>query len=121
MLEGSKIVRGRKNRRNIRKQVVRKPTTAAQTIRRRILLTGGSGALSTTGLAAFGTGLAAGGDLATAEGDAGAEADSPVAGIVASDSSRLAGLSTVHTSIDWNLRRVSKTASQVHVYFNSRA
>jgi hypothetical protein len=40
--------RGRKNRRNIRKLVVRNPTTLAQTILRRILLTGGSGVLSTT-------------------------------------------------------------------------
>ena len=40
--------RGRKNRRNIRKQVVRNPAMLAQTILRRILLTGGSGVLSTT-------------------------------------------------------------------------
>src|SRR5215212_1378439 len=45
---GSKMLRGRKKRTNIRKQVVRKPTTAAQTMRRRILLTGGSGAVSRT-------------------------------------------------------------------------
>src|SRR5215212_5466328 len=45
---GSKILRGKKKRTNIRKQVVRKPTTAAQTMRRRILLTGGSGLLSST-------------------------------------------------------------------------
>lgn len=53
--------RGRKNRRNIRKQVVRKPTTLAQTIRRRILLTGGSGVLSTTAPAGLDTVFAAGG------------------------------------------------------------
>src|SRR5215212_7361073 len=45
---GSKMLRGRKKRKNISKQVVRKPTTAAQTMRRRILLTGGSGLLSST-------------------------------------------------------------------------
>ena len=48
-LDGSVIDRGRKNLRNIRKQVVRKPATLAQTILRRILFTGGSPALSTTG------------------------------------------------------------------------
>ena len=47
VLEGSKIARGRKNLRNIKKQVVRNPATLAQTIRRLILLTVG-GALSTT-------------------------------------------------------------------------
>jgi hypothetical protein len=41
--------RGKKNRKNIRKQVVRNAATLAQTIRRRILLTGGSGLLSTRG------------------------------------------------------------------------
>lgn len=46
VLEGSKIARGRKNRRNIRKQVVRNAKTVVQTIRRRILLTAG-GVLST--------------------------------------------------------------------------
>src|SRR5215212_2081577 len=45
---GSKMLRGKKKRTNIRKQVVRKPATAAQTMRRRILLTGGSGLLSRT-------------------------------------------------------------------------
>ena len=75
VLEGSKIVRGKKNRRNIRKQVVRNPTTAAQTIRRRILLTGGSGALSTTAPAALGAGFAAGGGaFAGAEGGGGGAA-----------------------------------------------
>ncbi len=61
LLAGSKIVRGKKNRRNIKKQVVKNPTTAAQTMRRRILLTGGSGALSMTA-PALGAGLAAGGE-----------------------------------------------------------
>lgn len=46
VLEGSKIVRGRKNLKNIKKQVVRNPTTLAQTMRRLILLT--VGVLSTT-------------------------------------------------------------------------
>ncbi len=40
VLEGSRIDRGRKNRRNMKKQVARNPATLAQTIRRRILLTG---------------------------------------------------------------------------------
>src|SRR5829696_6299412 len=56
---GSKMLRGRKKRTNIRKHVVRKPATATQTMRRRVLLTGGSGLLSSTAPA----GLAA--DLAT--------------------------------------------------------
>lgn len=60
LLAGSKIARGKKNLRNIRKQVVKNPTTAAQTMRRRILLTGGSGALSTTA-PAFGAGFTDGG------------------------------------------------------------
>ena len=56
------IERGRKNRTNIRKQVVKNPAMLYQTIRRRVLLTGGSGADSTAtaGLAAaFETGVAA--------------------------------------------------------------
>src|SRR5437588_11773528 len=48
-LDGSKIVRGRKKRRNIRKSMARKEKTLPQTIRRRSLLTGGSGALCTSG------------------------------------------------------------------------
>src|SRR6185295_16966196 len=44
---GSKIVRGRKKRRNIMKQVARKPPTEVQIMVRRILLTGSGGALST--------------------------------------------------------------------------
>ena len=54
--------RGRKNRRNMKKQVARKPTTVAQTIRRRILFTAGSGALSTTAPAGRGAAFAAGGN-----------------------------------------------------------
>lgn len=85
VLEGSKIVRGKKNRKNIRKQVVRNPTTEAQTIRRLILLTGGSGALSTTAPAALGAGFTAGGAaFAGAAGGGGAGAVSPA---VALDSS----------------------------------
>src|ERR1044071_1786092 len=53
LVAGSKMLRGRKKRTNIRKQVVRKPTTAAQTIRRRILLTGGSGLASRTAPVCF--------------------------------------------------------------------
>src|SRR5262244_1636788 len=47
MVLGSKIVRGRKNRRNIKKLVTRKPPTAVQIRRRRIMLTGSGAALST--------------------------------------------------------------------------
>jgi hypothetical protein len=47
-LGGSRIDRGKKNRRNMKKDVTRKPVMLAQTIRRLILLTGGSGVLSTT-------------------------------------------------------------------------
>ena len=57
-LDGSVIDRGRKNLRNMKKQVVRNPAMLAQTILRRILLTGGSVVLSTTGPA--GTAVAAG-------------------------------------------------------------
>src|SRR5437588_3964401 len=48
-LDGSKIVRGRKKRRNIRKSMARNEKMLPQTMRRRSLLTGGSGALSTSG------------------------------------------------------------------------
>lgn len=54
MLDGSRIERGRKNRTNIRKKVVRAPATVAQTIRRRILLTLGSKMASTTAAAVEG-------------------------------------------------------------------
>src|SRR5262252_8417580 len=47
MVLGSKMVLGRKKRRNIMKQVARKPPTAVQIIVRRILLTGSGAALST--------------------------------------------------------------------------
>jgi hypothetical protein len=77
VLEGSKMARGKKNRTNIRKQVVKKPATLAQTIRRRTLLTGGSGFDSTTtagGLAPVLAGaLGAGGTVALAGGAATAE------------------------------------------------
>src|SRR5205085_1478230 len=43
---GSKMLRGKKKRTNIRKHVARKPATLAQTIRRRILFTGGSATVS---------------------------------------------------------------------------
>ena len=54
--DGSRIERGRKNRTNIKKNVISEPATVAQTIRRRILLTGGSELVSTT--AAAGAGFA---------------------------------------------------------------
>lgn len=60
--EGSNIARGRKKRTNMRKQVVKNPATVAQTIRLRILFTGGSDLLSTTGPAG---GRAAGGAFFT--------------------------------------------------------
>jgi hypothetical protein len=47
-LDGSRIERGRKNRTNIRKKVVSAPATVAQTMRRRILLTGGSSEVVST-------------------------------------------------------------------------
>ena len=50
-LEGSRIERGRKNRTNIRKNVISDPATVAHTIRRRILFTGGSEVVSTTAAA----------------------------------------------------------------------
>src|SRR4051812_37099241 len=56
------MARGRKKRRNIRKLVARNPAMLAHTMRRLILLTGGSGVLSTTApagrAAAFGIPLA---------------------------------------------------------------
>jgi hypothetical protein len=58
VLAGSKIVRGRKNRTNIRKQVVKNAKTLYHTIRRRVLKTLGSGADSTTPAGAFGAGFA---------------------------------------------------------------
>lgn len=48
MLDGSKMARGRKKRKNIRKLVTRNPVMLAQMMRRRILLTVGSGALAIT-------------------------------------------------------------------------
>lgn len=54
VLDGSRMDRGRKKRRNIKKYATKLAAIADQTMRRRILLTGGSGALSTsepTGLA----------------------------------------------------------------------
>src|SRR6185295_1419883 len=86
-LDGSRIERGRKNRRNIRKHVVRNPATLAQTIRRRILLTGGSGVLSTTAPGAFGGVLLAASAGFAAAGVPGADGPAPlvppgVAGVV---------------------------------------
>jgi hypothetical protein len=45
----------------MKKHVARKPTMLVQTIRRRILFTGGSGVLSTTAPAGFGAALAVAG------------------------------------------------------------
>ena len=84
VLDGSNIARGRKNRTNIRKQVVRKPAILAQTMRRLILLTVGSGGLSTTAPGALAAGLADGGTGAGFGCDAGADGrtsvEPPVAG-----------------------------------------
>jgi hypothetical protein len=77
VLEGSVIERGRKNLMNIRKQVVRNPAILNQMIRRRFLLTGGSGTDSTTTAGGFPAGLAgafgAGGAMVVAGGAATAE------------------------------------------------
>lgn len=78
VLEGSKIARGRKNLRNMKKQVARNPVILAQTIRRRILLTAG-GALSTTDPGGA-TGRAAAAGTA-AFGAAGGEAGGVPAGV----------------------------------------
>lgn len=66
-LDGSRIERGRKNRKNMRKQVIRKAAMLAQTMRRRTLLTGGSGGLSTMGPLGFGPGFVVEGGLDSAE------------------------------------------------------
>jgi hypothetical protein len=57
VLAGSVIERGRKKRINIKKQVVRNPAMLNQTIRRRVLFTGGSGTDSTTTDGAFAAGF----------------------------------------------------------------
>ena len=101
VLEGSKIARGRKNRTNIRKQVVRKPATLAQTIRRLILLTGGSGVLSTTAPGALVAGFAVGGAAVGFTGGGGAGEPFGAGGVALSGhKSRLAVLSTMRTSGD---------------------
>ena len=67
VLEGSRIERGRKNRTNMRKNVMSDPATVAHTIRRRILFTGGSELVSTTAAGADGfAGAAARGGVLTA-------------------------------------------------------
>jgi hypothetical protein len=73
VLEGSRIDRGKKNRRNMKKLVARNPATLAQTIRRLILLTGaelsttapgcGTGRAAAAGTAVFGAGGAAAGGV----------------------------------------------------------
>ena len=57
--DGSRIERGRKNRTNIRKNVVSAPATVAHTMRRRILFTGGSELVSTAAVGAAGFAVAA--------------------------------------------------------------
>ena len=79
------MARGKKNRRNIRKHVAKNPTTEAHTMRRLILLTGGSGELSTTAPAAgLGEGFAGDGDFVGAEGGGSA---ATVSAVVVLDSS----------------------------------
>src|SRR5258708_5277670 len=72
--------RGRKNRMNIKKQVVRKAVTLSQMMRRRFLFTGASGIDSTTTAGGFPAGLAtafgAGGAAVVAGGTATAEVSS---------------------------------------------
>jgi len=77
--------RGRKKRRNIRKLVIRNPATLAQTILRRILLTGGSGVLSTTAPAGGGAFAAGGSGGFAGAGTRGSPAltVSPACGVVA--------------------------------------
>ena len=58
--------RGRKNRTNMKKNVSRDPATVAQTIRRRILLTGGSELASTVAAVDGFAGAAALGGVLTA-------------------------------------------------------
>ena len=67
--------------------MIKNPATEAQTIRRRILLTGGSGALSTTAPTALGAGLAAGGDVFAGTEGGGGVTGPPVTGGVAFDNS----------------------------------
>ena len=101
MLEGSVIERGRKNRTNIRKQVVRKPAMLAQTMRRRILLTGGSGVDSTTTAGGFPAGLAGVFAVAGAAGDTGSA--------TATDVSLVGTLSTPMTSPESHGLRILKS------------
>ena len=68
VLDGSRIDLGRKKRRNMKKHVARNAVMLVQTMRRRILLTAGSGLLSTTGPDGLATGGGAGFDVATDEG-----------------------------------------------------
>ena len=64
--DGSRMDRGRKNRTNIKKNVIKEPATVAHTMRRRILFTGGSELVSTTAAGAdgFAGATALGGALA---------------------------------------------------------
>ena len=70
MLDGSRIDRGRKNRTNIKKKVIKEVATTDHTIRRRILLTEGSEAVST---------------VAAADGFAGAAALGAVVPVIGAD------------------------------------
>ena len=93
------IERGRKNRTNIRKQVVRKPAMLAQTMRRRILLTGGSGADSTTSAGGFPAGFAGVFAVAGAAG-AGGSATATDVSLVGTRSTPM----TSRKAATWNLK-----------------
>ena len=117
VLEGSNMVRGRKNRTNIRKQVVRKPATLAQTIRRLILLTGGSGVLSTTAPGALDTGFAAGGVVGFTGGGGAGEPFGAGGAALSGHKSRLAVLSTMRTSGDLISGSTSTYDRWVHFHY----
>src|SRR4051812_30741195 len=95
--DGSNVARGRKKRRKLRPSTPEKPATAAQTMRRRNLLTGGSGSLATIGPAAGGfvTGFAAAFVTPALTAAVGVEVvlDAPVAGVARAAAGVAAGTS----------------------------
>ena len=114
VLDGSKIARGRKKRKNIRKLVVKNPATMAQIMRRRVLLTGGSGALSTIAPDVFG----GAGDLITGAALDGAGAETVLSGVPASPD----GLSTYEHSfvnLMYLLSSLSLNLERVHCYIKT--
>ena len=109
--------RGKKNRRNMRKQVVKKPAMLAQTMRRRILFTGGSVLVSTIGAEPFplGRAAAAGTDGGGTREAGGVAVPTGTLGSSA-DISRLTSLSNCKTSVQKELAMRSKL-SQATVAF----